>query len=208
MGTISELAIRRYVDGEAHFRRKFANTYKQIEKTRQKNLAREAKKEGKRFDAFRASTSNGSDLSFKSNHEGTGSGGYKFRESVINSPGWGYAWALDELERPPPSSIVARRDTEEARKLALIADKAVMEDTSVNANSLWSIMMNFLAPPERMNGDGKRKGEEGDVDEDREATPTQEMVSVKQKERERGERVEVKGPRTFAQIFSRRKSSP
>jgi len=65
---------------------------------------------------------------------------------------------LDENERPPPSSIAARRDTAEARQLALIADRAVVADTSeINANSLWSIVMNFLAPPDRMNGSGRKK---------------------------------------------------
>ncbi|KAF5354758.1 hypothetical protein D9756_005500 [Leucocoprinus leucothites] len=209
VGTISELVMRRCINSHAHFHRKFANTYRNIEKTRKKNLEREAKKEGKRLDAMRASASNNSSLSSSSG------GHYKFRQSVLDSPGWGYAWALDELERPPSSSIVARRDTEEARKLALIADKAVVEETSeLNANSLWSVMMNFLAPPDRINEGGKKasnmegeEGEEGLVggEEDRGRTPTQERVSAKLKKKERSE---TKGLRTFSQMFLRRKSNP
>ncbi|KAJ3572100.1 hypothetical protein NP233_g3309 [Leucocoprinus birnbaumii] len=214
IGTISELVMKRCINSDAHFRRKFATTYKHIEKTRKKNLEREAKKESKRLDAMRASASTNSSLS-------TYSGGhYKFRQSVLDSPGWGYAWALDELERPPPSSIVARRDTEEARKLALVADKAVVEDTSeLNANSLWSVMMNFLAPPDRMNGGKKESKEEGEGvegeagdevaedEDDRERTPTQERMNSKTKDG-KSKTMERKSLRTLSHIFSRRKSNP
>ncbi|KXN87458.1 AB hydrolase superfamily protein C4A8.06c [Leucoagaricus sp. SymC.cos] len=207
IGMVSELTIRRYSAGEVQFRRKFKNTYKHIEKTRIKNLKRVAKEEGERLDAFRASASNSSDLNSKSN-SGGGSH-FKFRESVMNSPGWGYAWALDEMERPPPSSIVARRDTEEARKLALIADRAVLEEASeLNANSLWSVMMNFLAPPDRMNGSGRKKAKVDDLDAevygDGEKTPTQETVSAEEKPKSRSE---LRGLRTFSHIFTRYKSS-
>lgn len=156
IGTISELAIKRYIDGDTHFRRKFAHVYKTIEKTRKKRLERAANKEDKQLEALRA---------FKNgnrNDGGPNGNQLKDRERIINSPGWGYAWALDELERPPPSSIVARRDTEEARKLARIADQAIMEDTSeLNANSLWSVMMDFLTvTPDRANN-GSEGGKPG-----------------------------------------------
>jgi hypothetical protein len=53
---------------------------------------------------------------------------------------WTLAWALDADERPPPSSIVARRDTAEALKLARVADKAVLEsERTLSANNLWSV---------------------------------------------------------------------
>jgi hypothetical protein len=65
-------------------------------------------------------------------------------ESVILSPQWNWAWACEE-EDPPPSSIVSRRDTEEARKLAEVADQAVLgEDHSISGNNLWSVVVNFL----------------------------------------------------------------
>jgi len=152
IGNMSELVIRRCISSEAHFRQKFSSTYESIDKSRKKNLEREAKEEGKRFDTMRASASNSSNLSSSSGNHA------RFRQSVLDSPGWGYAWALDENERPPPSSIAARRDTVEARQLALIADRAVVADTSeMNANSLWSIVMNFLTPPDQMNGSGRKK---------------------------------------------------
>jgi len=51
-------------------------------------------------------------------------------ENVLDSPrlrkitagSWNWSWAMDEDENPPPSSIVSRRDTREARQLAMIAD--------------------------------------------------------------------------------------
>ena len=54
---------------------------------------------------------------------------------------WSWAWALDADERPPPSSIVARRDTQEAVELARIADQAVLaeEEGKVSANMVrWA----------------------------------------------------------------------
>ena len=68
---------------------------------------------------------------------------------------WNMAWALDEDERPPPSSIVARRDTEEALKLARIADKAVLaSERTLSANNLWNVIISFLmaSPEERKKG--------------------------------------------------------
>jgi hypothetical protein len=67
------------------------------------------------------------------------------KDEVLELPGCGWAWALDEEEDPPPSSIVSRRDTEEARKLAEVADQAILgEDQTFSANNLWGVVMNFL----------------------------------------------------------------
>ncbi|KAI0260172.1 hypothetical protein BC834DRAFT_902176 [Gloeopeniophorella convolvens] len=64
---------------------------------------------------------------------------------------WNMAWALDADERPPPSSIVARRDTAEALKLARVADEAVLaSERALSANNLWGVVVSFLtATPDR-----------------------------------------------------------
>lgn len=57
---------------------------------------------------------------------------------------WMWTWALDG-EHPPPSSIVSRRDTVEARDLARVADLSVeQEDSKLSGNMLWSVLVNFL----------------------------------------------------------------
>jgi hypothetical protein len=67
------------------------------------------------------------------------------KDGALEFPACGWAWALDEKEDPPPSSIVSRRDTEEARKLAKVADQALLgEDQTFSANNLWGVVMNFL----------------------------------------------------------------
>jgi len=192
VGTLSELAIRRYLNGEAHFRQKFAHTYKAIEKTRKKYLEREAKQEGNPLERFRTSKNSG-----KGGVNPNGSR-LRIRSSIMNCPGWGYAWALDELERPPPSSIVARRDTEEARKLAEIADRALVEDTTgLNANSLWSVMVNFLTvtPDRKDTGSEQGKGSSGFNQEGKSIPEEGATIAGKGKEKQH---------RTFSQfLFTR-----
>jgi hypothetical protein len=64
------------------------------------------------------------------------------------SGSWSWAWALESDERPPPSSIVSRRDTQEARQLARIADQASLEnDSSMSGNHLWSMLVDALTSP-------------------------------------------------------------
>ena len=57
---------------------------------------------------------------------------------------WRWQWAL-ENERPPPASVVARRDTNEARKLAEIVDKIDSNKNSKIVN-LWSLIVHLLSP--------------------------------------------------------------
>ncbi|KAH9856007.1 alpha/beta-hydrolase [Lenzites betulinus] len=160
VGEVSELALRRYIDGDTKFSRKFGKTAKEIEKARRRTLER-AKRDAMRnkgqlhpflnaeHEPFEGAEASGS---AQAPSEKGGEGGGRRTAGREAPPGsWAWAWALDADEHPPPSSIVARRDTEEARRLAKIADQAVfMDEHSVSGNNLWSLIVNFLTvTPER-----------------------------------------------------------
>ena len=152
IGTLPERAVERYVTAKERSDKKFAHAIKRIEKQRLRNIDRASRdinqhiaalqhyldREGQAVDA--ASTLRGM--------PGTD-------RTTKSTSCWNMAWALDEDERPPPSSIVARRDTEEALKLARIADKAVLaSERTLSANNLWNVVISFLmaSPEERKKG--------------------------------------------------------
>ncbi|KAH9942207.1 alpha/beta-hydrolase [Epithele typhae] len=144
IGDISELAVRRYMDATERFGKKFSKTTKAIEKARARNLERAQEDSAKTMEqlkqVFSAAAAGGSSPT-------TGDPGPNPNPTpkVILSSTGHWAWALDEDEHPPPSSIVSRWDTEEARRLAKIADQAVfMDPNAVSGNNLWSLIVNFL----------------------------------------------------------------
>lgn len=149
IGSISELAIRRFIEGLGKFEKKFAHTIKDIEKHRRNNLQRAKKDTSRNLSALQRTLEQ---------DEGEKNG---IKDGLIPSSGsWSWAWAIDENETPPPSSIVSRRDTEEARQLAKIADMGVFQEgQTMSANNLWSVMVNFLtATPDSKNPDGHSPG--------------------------------------------------
>jgi hypothetical protein len=145
IGTLSELAIRRYVTGKERFDKKFARTIKRIEKHRLRNINRASQDMNQHTAALQHYLDRES--------MAAAAGGADRSTSALSAPSsWNMAWALDEDERPPPSSIVARRDTEEALKLARVADEAVLaSEHTLSANNLWSVVISFLmdTPEER-----------------------------------------------------------
>lgn len=183
IGEISELAVRRYIEGTAKFGKKFGKTTKAIEKARRKNLDRASQDtmhnlaqlhmfldgNGERDESHStsdktASASSGTKSMFLSKTKAkltigesssekaiTGDTPQGVKEGLAASGSWPWAWALDVDENPPPSSIVSRRDTAEARRLAKIADQSVfMDEKALSANNLWSLIVNFLTvTPER-----------------------------------------------------------
>ncbi|KAG8221217.1 hypothetical protein J3R82DRAFT_1377 [Butyriboletus roseoflavus] len=141
IGVLSERAVRRYLEGKAFFDQKYAKESLTIEKERNRNI------DLARKDITRNLTH------LQGLQNGRAPGKQKETSQVLrdglesSSGAWGWAWAD---ERPPPSSIVSRRDTDESRRLARIADHSVLQDEAhMNSNSLWPVIVNFLttSPP-------------------------------------------------------------
>ncbi|KAH9020637.1 alpha/beta-hydrolase [Lactarius pseudohatsudake] len=151
VGAIAEHAVRRYVAGTARFEKKFARAIRHIAKQRQQNIERASR------DANRHLTALQDYFDRKRTNAETG--------DVVEAS-WNLSWALDADERPPPSSIVARRDTKEALELARVADKAILAtEKSLSANNLWNVIVGFLTvspddrPSARSDGGSPRGGE-------------------------------------------------
>ena len=84
--------------------------------------------------------------------------------AAILGANWSLAWALDSTEHPPPSSIVARRDTREARALALVADQAaIAEPSKSNPTSLWAAMLGLFTVDADRGKKSEESEREGDV---------------------------------------------
>jgi len=85
---------------------------------------------------------------------------------------WGFSWVF-EGEHPPPSSIVSRRDTAEARKLARVADITVeQEESKLSGNRLWSVLTNFLTTqPHHKEKEEDDEEEQGEDSEEAEHPP-------------------------------------
>lgn len=133
IGVLSERAVRRYLEGKALFDRKYAKESLTIEKKRRRNIDL-AKKDIARNLAHLQELQNGRAPGRQKETSQAFKGGLG-----LSTGAWG--WALAD-ERPPPSSIVSRRDTDESRRLARIADQSVLQDEA--HNSLWAAMVKFL----------------------------------------------------------------
>jgi hypothetical protein len=152
VGVVSELSLRRYIQGKDKFDAKFSGTTKSIAKERKRNL-KLAHKEGDE------SLSHLESYLQKVTEKSVGG------QSVLDSPrlqkvtagSWNWSWALDEDEHPPPSSIVSRRDTWEARQLAMIAD--IMPENTLSGNNLWQHLVTFLTvtPDKKVKMPAERK---------------------------------------------------
>ncbi|KAI1785206.1 alpha/beta-hydrolase [Ganoderma leucocontextum] len=147
IGEISELTVRRYMDGTAKFGKKFSKTSQAIEKARERNLECAKQDTMRNMVQLQTFLAHEHDEHGKGKQRGIGEaeGGATVKAGLAASGSWQWAWALDVDENPPPSSIVSRRDTEEARRLAKIADQAVFsEDQAISGNNLWQLIVNFL----------------------------------------------------------------
>ena len=151
IGTIPKRAIERYATAKKRSDKKFAHTIKRIEKKRLRNIDRASRDMNQHIAALQHYLDRENQATAGSTLKGTDTDRTKRSTSS-----WNMAWALDEDERPPPSSIVARRDTEEALKLARVADKAVLaSERTLSANNLWNVIVSSLmaSPEERRKHD-------------------------------------------------------
>ncbi|KAJ2918541.1 hypothetical protein MD484_g1828, partial [Candolleomyces efflorescens] len=138
VGSMSERTMRRCIAVQQQFDKKFAHTYKSVDKHRRKNLEQAKQDTIKQLSHLRKTI-------ITKDNDRNSSAEQGFKEYLLSSPGWSLAWALDEHENPPPSSIVSRRDTDEARKLAEVADLAILgTPRTFSGNNLWSVMINFF----------------------------------------------------------------
>lgn len=166
---LSEETVGRYHKNKRRFDQQFEHTIQSIEKNRHRNLAKSKEDTIKRVTVLQQTISRESGDSrieegrhdAKERAERHTQSRLKFDQRVLSSPGWAWSWVLDESENPPPSSIVARRDTEEARQLAAVADWATRGEDRMSANNLWTVIQNFLtaAPGNQVLMKQRRKGE-------------------------------------------------
>ncbi|KAG9127908.1 hypothetical protein FRC07_007754 [Ceratobasidium sp. 392] len=141
IGVINAAAVKRYLEGQALWDAKFASTIKSIAKEREKNL-RLARKEGRKSSAvLHEALANGSTSGRRQSEDDTSSASSSM--TFLGSSHWNMSWALDG-ENPPPSSIVSRRDTAEARQLAVCADRYLDGESKMSGNNLWSVVVDFL----------------------------------------------------------------
>lgn len=171
VGVVPEAALARYIDGKTKMDAKYAREIKRITKKRVK-VAREVPEASAAHMArLQHQLERASQESQKSKHhrsknkrkdgekvvdDDAGEGGAL--NAAILGANWSLAWALDNDEHPPPSSIVARRDTREARALALVADQSVVAEPSrMNANSLWAAMLGLFTVDAGRGKEGKRE---------------------------------------------------
>ncbi|GAA5979277.1 hypothetical protein JCM5350_006951 [Sporobolomyces pararoseus] len=168
LGLIKEGPVKRYLAGKAIWDKKFAREQRKVNKNREKHLHKSIKEEAKRITrrAEEAAKRKKTDLINSSSKKGSGPSTVEGTpERVTDSPE-----PLDPLEResggiwdlhgehPPPSSIAARKDTMEARKLA----KTLEEHYSrLHALALWSEIHDVVgnAPRENSTSSSNSNGE-------------------------------------------------
>jgi hypothetical protein len=132
IGMVNELSVKRYLDAQTVWEKRFKETLRTVAKQRKRHIDAADVEDTSRFTKLKATVLSKD----KDNEE---------RNKIINSANWSWAWVVAGDENPPPSSIVARRDTAEARRLSKIADDAVEEKESrISGNNLWAMIVNAL----------------------------------------------------------------
>ncbi|WVN87708.1 uncharacterized protein L203_102896 [Cryptococcus depauperatus CBS 7841] len=187
IGILKEGPVMRYINGKALWDKKYERAGGRVEKRRKKNLSK-AKKSGhkayngimrivrEKMKAEQAKNSQVHDVTHKQKREGkkdleTGS-----NDNREVSGSWSWTWAF-QGDAPPPSAIVSRRDFEEARQLALIADRIDSSSPSLatpfHGLNVWVSLAGFFSnngEKERMKDAlekvKERRGQERESEED------------------------------------------
>lgn len=170
---LNEESVRRYLKGQEIWERKFAKVARTIEGRRQKHLNLSTKDGRRTMDKIRRQlhiAGEGQSPALATEPDTTADENHAvdlncvMEKTVLGSRQWKWGWAL-EGETPPPSSIVARGDTAEARSLGQFADRQLGpgdEEHSMSGNNLWSVVVEALTrgkPPPR----GRRSGSQAPV---------------------------------------------
>lgn len=182
IGVVSELAVRRYLEGHDKFQRKFQNQYKQIEKQRIRNIKRAKEETERSLPQLQEALFREEDDPQDKRAASAKAKGKRIADALRTTTGsgsWTWAWALDE-EHPPPSSIAARRDTQEARTLARVADHS--EEGGLSGNTLWSMITTFLTA-----GPGNMSGLQASADVAKEGQETRSAVEQMMEQAKHGE---------------------
>ena len=154
IGIVSEKTAKRYLKAAKFYNEKFSSHYKHIAKRRARNLDLAHKNDTIRnveqlqMHFFQNASDQERNQIHLLHHQ-------KSLENGVekSAASWSWAWAFDADEKPPPSSIVSRRDTQEARRLSRIADQPTnASEDHISGNSLWTVMINMLAPEHGPNG--------------------------------------------------------
>ena len=114
MGRLATIGVKRYLEGQALWDKKFSNHVKKVARQREKNLALakedNIKMMSKLHDRLVRHHRSHPVTADNTSGESAASDNANNGNISLNSPLWNWSWAL-EGEDPPPSSIVARRDT-------------------------------------------------------------------------------------------------
>ncbi|EJD08016.1 alpha/beta-hydrolase [Fomitiporia mediterranea MF3/22] len=160
IGAIDERILCRYLEGTQKWKERFSKTEKHIHKKRgtSLNYVKNAPPGDHRHEKHSVQDKAGR----QANDGASDTSSISHQEDVPHSSNmnWAWAWAVKDDEYPPPSSIVARLDTKEARQLAKIAEKPCKDPTKTR---LWSRII-CDTKPDRDGTDGsKQKTASGDA---------------------------------------------
>ncbi|SGY34354.1 BQ5605_C002g01619 [Microbotryum silenes-dioicae] len=154
LGLVKEGPVKRYLAGKAKWDKKFKRNYEHVMRKREEQLKKSMREEAERISAqLKQRTLNKKNSSKTSSHQGSPSvppslddADFPLRRmdspEPIEDAEEGERdehihlgiWALPG-ERPPPSSIAARKDTKEARRLARVLDERYLK---LSALSVWN----------------------------------------------------------------------